>query len=447
MVRSGIRLSSLAALSALAVVATGSAAAGPATDSARSNATVRVSVSSGEAQGAGASRLASVSGTGRYVVFVSDSPNLVRHDTNGVADVFVRDRKRDVTRRVSVNSREVQGHGPSDVSIPAISADGRYVVFASRATNLVRHDTNGVMDVFVRDRKAGTTERVSVSGREVQGNRRSGFDTAAAISANGRYVAFTSLASNLVRKDTNRDTDVFLRDRATGKTHLVSVSTARERGDAESFMPAMSANGRYLAFTSAASNLIRHDTNGEWDVFVRDLTTKKTRRVSVSSTRTESDGQSMSPVFSADGTRIAFTSWARNLVPSDTNHRGDVFVRDLAARTTRLVSVSSTETQGNKVSFSPSMSGNGRYVAFDSLASNLVTGDTNATNDVFVRDLSTGKTRRASVATGGTEANGPAVAPSISFGGSFIAFESTATNLATSDTNGVSDVFLRFIAP
>jgi Tol biopolymer transport system component len=447
MVGSSLRFSSLAALSALAMVA-GSASAGPATasDGARSNATVRVSVSSGEAQGAGASTLASVSATGRYVVFVSDAANLVGHDTNGVADVFVRDRKRDVTRRVSVNSREVQGHGRSDVTTAAISADGRYVVFASRATNLVRHDTNGVADVFVRDRKAGTTERVSVSGREVQGNRRSGVD-GLAISANGRYVAFTSLASNLVRNDTNRDTDVFLRDRATGKTRLVSVSTARERGDAESFMPTVSANGRYVAFTSAASNLIRHDTNGEWDVFVRDLTMKKTRRVSVSSTRTEGDGQSMSPSISADGTRIAFTSWSRNLVPSDTNHRGDVFVRDLTARTTRLVSVSSTERQGNKVSFSPSMSGNGRYVAFDSLASNLVNGDTNSTNDVFVRDLSTGKTRRASVATGGAEGNGPAVAPSISFGGSFIAFESTATNLATGDTNGVSDAFLRFIAP
>jgi Tol biopolymer transport system component len=449
MVRTGARSSCFAAVSILAVIAAGSASAGPpaAHDSARSNATVRMSVSSAEAQGTGASRLASVSATGRYVVFVSDAANLVRGDTNGVADVFVRDRKRDVTRRVSVNSREVQGHGPSNLSIPAISADGRYVVFTSRAANLVRHDTNGVMDVFVRDRKAGTTERVSVSGHEAQGNRRSGFDTAAAISADGRYVAFTSLASNLVRDDTNRSTDVFLRDRAAGKTRLVSVSSAREHADAESFMPAMSASGQYVAFASAATNLVRHDTNGEWDVFVRDFTTKKTRRVSISSTRAEGDGQSMSPSISADGTRVAFTSWSRNLAPGDSNHHGDVFLRDRTAKTTRLVSVSSNEKQGNRVSFSPSISGNGRYVAFESMASNLSTGDTNGTADVFVRDLSAGKTRRASVATGGVQANGASEVPSINFGGAFVVFVSTATNLVTGDTNGVSDVFLRYIAP
>lgn len=435
------------ALSVLAVAAAGATWAAPssASDDARAPSTTRVSESSAGVQGDHASRYPAVSATGRYVVFVSSAANLVAGDTNGVADVFVRDRATGATRRVSVNSRERQGNAASGLGTPAISADGRYVVFTSRASNLVKRDTNGRQDVFVRDRKKGTTERVSVSSREAQGNRRSGDAEAVGISATGRYVVFGSHASNLIRTDTNRREDVFVRDRKAGTTRRVSVSTRHEGGNADSFSPSISADGRYVAFASAATNLALRDTNRRTDVFVRDLSIRRTRRVSISDARVQANNQSATPSISADGRYVAFASWATNLVRGDTNRRLDIFVRDRTAGTTRRASLSTAEHQGNGISLAPSISGNGRYVAFESAATDLIANDTNGTRDVFLRDLRTGTTRRVSVATGGAEGDGHSELPSISQGGSFVVFMSTATNLVTGDTNGAADVFLRYL--
>jgi Tol biopolymer transport system component len=235
--------------------------------------------------------------------------------------------------RIGVEAGGDQGNGESDG--PVLSAAGRFVAFTSRAGNLVPGDTNGRQDVFVRDRQKGTTARVSVGTGDGQGNRES---WEGELSADGRFVAFTSFARNLVPGDTNGFTDVFVRDRQTGTTERVSVG-AGGQGDHESSHPALSADGRFVAFGSFASNLVPGDTNDSWDVFVRDRRTGRTERVSVSTGSGQGRGGSSSPTLSADGRFVAFHSHASNLVPGDTNGRSDVFVHDRQTGRTERTSV------------------------------------------------------------------------------------------------------------
>ena len=401
--------------------------------------TKRVSVDSLGAQGIGDSEGPSISAHGRFVAFYSSAANLVGSDTNGARDVFVRDRKTGRTTRVSVDSHGAQGNG--DSGGPAISADGRFVAFYSDAANLVAGDTNGMTDVFVRDRKTRKTTRVSVNSHGAQTKRQSIVDS---ISAHGRFVTFDSTASNLVGGDTNGVDDVFVRDRKTGKTTRASVDSHGAQANGESFAASISADGRFVAFLSSASNLVGNDTNGARDVFVRDRKTGRTTRVSIDSHGAQGKGASFVPSISANGRFVAFSSVANNLVAGDTNTVSDVFVRDRKTGRTRRVSVDSHGAQGNGDStFTLSISADGRFVAFYSDAANLVAGDGNAAGDVFVRDRKTGKTRRVSVASHGTQGNDTSFAPSISANGRFVAFTSLANNLVAGDTNGASDIFAR----
>src|SRR5216117_509323 len=253
------------------------------------------------------------------------------------------------TERVSVASGgTTEGNDTSLGS--ALSADGRFVAFDSAATDLVAGDTNGVSDVFVHDRQTGTTERVSVASDGAQGNGRSGLVTFAfppALSADGRFVAFVSFATNLVAGDTNGATDVFVHDRQTGTTERVSVASDGTESNAASLGSALSADGRFVAFQSDATNLVAGDTNGATDVFVHDRQTGMTERVSVASGGTEGNGFSAGLALSADGRFVAFHSTATNLVAGDTNGATDVFVHDRQTGTTERVSVDSDGTQGN----------------------------------------------------------------------------------------------------
>jgi len=400
--------------------------------------TVRVSVSSAEGEGNDDSSGASISAESRFVAFQSYATDLVAADNNGVGDVFVRDLLTGDTERVSVSSAELEGNSQS--TSPSISADGRYVAFASYASNLAEGDNNGAYDVFVRDRLAGDTERVSVSSAEAEGNSSSCYPS---ISADGRHVAFHSWASNLVAGDNNGVGDVFVRDRLTGDTERVSVSSAEAEGSGSSCYPSISADGRYVAFQSNASNLVEGDSNGVPDVFVRDRLTGDTERVSVSSAEEEANGDSWTLSISADGRYVAFLSSAANLVEGDNNGTYDVFVRDRLTDDTERVSVSSAEEEANSNSGAASISGDGRYVAFQSNASNLVEGDNNGWSDVFVRDRVAGDTERVTVSSAEAEGNNDSRLPSISADGSRVAFESAATNLVPGDTNGVYDVFVR----
>ncbi len=407
--------------------------------------TVRVSVSSAGAQGNWDSYHPSISADGRYVAFESDASNLVAGDTNGYQDVFVRDRQFGTTERVSVSSSGAQGNSDSGLyDAISISADGRYVAFTSSAGNLVSGDTNYTHDVFVRDRQLGTTERVSVSSSGEQGNSASEFSS---ISADGRYVAFASYASILVSGDTNNTNDIFVRDRLMGTTERVSVTSSGTQGNSDSYLPSISADGRYVAFSSYASNLVSGDTNNYTDEFVRDRLAGTTERVSVSSSGAQGNRDSFYASISADGRYVAFESYASNLVAGDTNGKWDVFVRDRQLGTTERVSVSSSGAQGNSDSgdYGISISADGRYVAFGSYASNLVSGERNGYQDVFVRDRHAGTTERVSISSAGAQGNLESFDASISADGRYVAFASTASNLVAGDTNGYADVFVHQI--
>jgi Tol biopolymer transport system component len=375
------------------VVGTGVAAAATPAAVGSGAVTARVPVGPGGQQANGRSLEPAISADGRFVAFRSGATNLVAGDTNGHWDVFVRDRVAQVTGRVSVGPGGQQANGRSRK--PAISADGRFVTFQSSASNLVAGDTNGHNDVFVRDRVAQVTRRISVGPGGQQANS---FSANPAISAGGRFVAFQSVASNLVAGDTNNANDVFVRDRAAQLTRRVSVGPGGQQANDNSFYPAISAGGRFVAFPSWATNLVAGDSTNECTcVFVRDRMTQQTRLVSVGAGGQQANASSSIPAISAHGRFVAFPSYATNLVAGDTNGAGDVFVRDRVAQQTRRVSVGPAGHQTNNESFYPEVSAGGRFVAFTSDASNLVPGDTNNARDVFVRDRKAHVTRRVSV--------------------------------------------------
>jgi pimeloyl-ACP methyl ester carboxylesterase/archaellum component FlaF (FlaF/FlaG flagellin family) len=450
--------------------------------------TERVSVDSAVQQGNSHSYYPAVSTDGRYVAFVSYASNLVPGDTNSSQDVFVHDRDTDAdgifdepgavsTARVSVDSAGNQGTD-SSTWLGSISGDGRYVAFMSFASNLVPGDTNSIGDVFVHDRDtdadgifdepgAVSTARVNVDSA---GNQAYGSSDWAIVSGDGRYVAFYSYDSNLVPGDTNEVADVFVHDRLTGIPQRVSVDSAGNQGNGESYKPAISADGRFVAFTSAASNLVPGDTNATADIFVRDRDTDadgvfdepgavSTARVSIDSAENQGNAGSDVPAISADGRHVAFTSAASNLAPGDSNNTLDIFVRDRQAGTTERVSVDNSGDQGSDYSGVAAMSADGRYVVFTSHATNLVPGDTNGSDDIFVRDRDTdadgifdepgaASTTRVSVDSAGNQGNSwSSYPPSISANGRYAAFTSGATNLVPGDTNGVYDVFVHDRCP
>ncbi len=412
-------------------------------------ATERVSVDSAGAQANANSGAVSpaVSADGRFVAFMSFASNLVPGDTNGEWDVFLHDRQTGATSRVSVDSAGGQANELSFLS--SMSPDGRYTAFDSGASNLVAGDTNGQADVFLHDRQTGTTERVSVDSAGGQGN---GGSSGAFVSADGRYVAFSSGASNLVPGDTNGVADGFVHDRQTGATTRVSVNSAGVQGNDWSGVEAINADGRHVAVVSDASNLVPGDTNGARDVFVHDRQTGATGRASVDSAGAQGNGWSVSADISADGRVVAFMSGASNLVPGDTNGVWNAFVHDRETGATSRVSVDSGGVQGNDITQYPAISADGRYVAFESVASNLVAGDTKVCGlppfefncaDVFVHDRQTGVTSRVSVDSAGAQGNEGSNYPSISADGRYVAFVSVASNLVPGDTNERSDVFVR----
>lgn len=293
-----------------------------------------------------------------------------------------------------------------------------------------------------------------------------GYSEHPSISSDGRYVAFYSYASDLVAGDGNSTDDIFVRDLQNNTTERISVSEAGTDSNSNSYLTSISADGSCVAFISAASNLVAGDSNGKWDVFVRDRQLGSTDRVSVpdfvyqGTLGSEANNESYAsyftmfcPSISSGGQYVAFASLASNLVLGDTNNRADIFVHDRQSGETVRASVYGSGTDGNDWSMKPSISADGRYVAFISNASNLVAGDTNNNPDVFVRDLLLGETVRVSVAGDGTQGNyfsGAIFYPSdhegnvsISADGRYVVFDSLADNLAPGDTNGTTDIFVR----
>ncbi len=405
-----------------------------------------VSISLAGTTGNGLSDIPQVSANGRYVAFVSLASDLVPGDTNGEQDAFVRDLRTHTTTRISVSSDGAQGDHRVYSNGLSITPDGRYVTFVSLAGNLVPGDTNENWDVFVRDRWTHTTSRVNVSSTGEQGNANSGL-AGASISASGRYVTFESVASTLVPGDVLGTSDIFVRDRWAGTTTRLSVATDGTPANNISTNPVISWNGRYVAYNSYATNLVPGDTNGDYDVFVRDRLADTTTRINLSSTGAQANGRSMGGLaISATGRYVAFTSEASNLVPGDTNNVSDGFVRDRLTGTTTRTSVSSTGAQADRLTtYLQGMSPDGRYIVFYTDATNLVPGDTNDVWDIFRHDRRTGTTIRVSVGPHGEQANGPNAPATVSGDGSVVAFGTKATNLVPgiSDTNNTWDIVVR----
>jgi hypothetical protein len=399
-----------------------------------------------------------ISSDGRYVAFASDSTNLgTVADTNGVRDIFLYDNQNATVRRINLSQQGVQANGASNH--PAISSDGRYVAFASEATNLIVGDTNGFSDIFVVDSITGTIARESVT---TAGGQANGSNFKPSISADGRYVVFESSATNLVSPATAVGvTHLYLRDRTAATTTLVDRATgvAGAVGNGGSLQASISANGRYVAFASDATNLVAGDTNSKRDIFVRDLTAATTIRVSVSTAGTEGNAASRAPSISATGRFIAFGSEASNLVAGDTNAVSDIFVYDRDVNNsgtfdtggnvaTRRVSVSSAGAQAadpsgasfHLGSVNPSISSDGRYVTFASLADNLAVGDSGGqTQNLYLTNAGNGAYATAPaislVGGGGSGATATATV----FGGFVVAV--TITNPGSGYTSAPTVVF------
>jgi len=395
-----------------------------------------------------------ISGDGRMVAFWSVADNLVDLDTNGMADVFIRDRYQGLTRRITMGYDGLQSNGQSWYA-PKISADGNYVTFTSSASNLVPNDTNNMADVFIFDVQANNLSRASIAADGSQANK--GSDSPS-ISADGRFISFTSYADNLVRGslagkgiyvfDRNYENRLFtLSNQVMNSDFQSNIQESYETNRkivAEDILDyqVVSADGRYIAFCSSSNRFVENDTNDSMDVFVYDLHSKEIELVSASPNGTLGNGDSNSPAISADGRFIAFSSSADNLVIDDTNGLRDVFVKDRISGYVWRVSAAANGEQANGVSNNPTISANGRYIAFESAASNLVANDTNDVFDIFVFDMVTGKTERVSLSSSAEQANLGSVNSSISANGRFVAFASWAGNLVKNDTNDAWDIFV-----
>lgn len=399
--------------------------------------TARVSVASNGTQGNGASHYAAVSADGSTIVYSSHASNLVDGDTNEAPDILVFDVATGAKTRVSISSAGAQANGHS--YDPSVSADGSVIAYTSGASNLVSDDTNGAHDVFAFDVDTGTTTRVSVSSDGAQANDGSG---SPAVSADGSTIAYASTASNLVAGDTNGSADVFIFDVATGTTTRVSVASDGSQSNSDSYEPAISADGSRIAYFSPGSNLVTADPVGILHVFAFDIDTVTTIRVSPTAAGSSADCIAIAPTISADGSTIAYSSDCSTLVGGDANGHTDVFVYEFATGTTTLASIARDGTQANSDSVAPAVSADGSRVAYSSHASNLVDGDTNEVGDVFIVELATGTTVRASVASGGTQGNQHSGYPTLTADGSVVVFQSEASNLTGADTNRAEDVFL-----
>lgn len=322
---------------------------------------------------------------------------------------------------------------------PFLSGRGRYIAFSSNASNLVPGDTNNRGDCFVLDQATHLIQRVNITW---DGRQSNDHGLQVRTSEDGRYAVFYTWASNMIPDDKNGWPDVFIRDLFTGDVKRVSVASDGSEGDNGAASFDITPDARFISFASHASNMVDDDTNDRIDVFLHDRQTGVTERVSVSSSGDEGNGQSSQNAINADGRYIAFRSTSDNLIENDWNVRGDVFVRDRLLGTTEVVSVSSSGVLGNGSSGynGVDITPDGRYIAFGSEASNLVPNDTNGQIDVFVHDRWLGTTERVSVGTDGSQDDGDM--PAISDDGRFVAFFSGG-QWDPHDNNGEGDIYVR----
>jgi Tol biopolymer transport system component len=405
---------------------------------ARQGCTIQVPVSKrGEQADFGAST-AHIAAWGGVVVYESAASNLLRAPVPVGARVYAWDRATGSSTLVSV---ALDGTAPGGCSEPRVSADGRLVVYSGYPANIVPGDTNGQPDIFVRDLVAGATTRVNLSDGEAQATQWSAKPT---ISGDGTRVAFVGFSPGLAPGQQGGVIHVFVRDLAAGTTRCASIPAGGGAPDNSSGLarPSLSFDGRFVAFDSEASNLVSGDTNGKSDIFVRDLSTGALVRGSVAHDGAEANGASTTPSLSGDGRYLAFQSAASNLVPGDTNGVRDVFVRDLALGATIRASVDNSGQQAIRGSWSPELSETGRFLVMVS-AARLDLADHDGVPDTFVRDMILQRNEWLSVRPDVEVAGWYNSGGSITADGRHAAFVSLLDNLVPDDAHGGYDVFLR----
>ncbi len=322
---------------------------------------------------------------------------------------------------------------------PAISYYGRFVAFSSFSDRVVPGDSNGVRDIFVHDRQEKRTIRVSIASDGTQGN---GDSRRPSISGDGQLVVFQSSASNLVEGDTNGVDDIFIHDLGTGETRRISTSSTGAEGNGKSDYPVISSDGRFIAFRSAADNLVEGDLNGKPDIFLYERESGKVTLISVSSSGEQGNDFSGAPSISAHGRYIAFRSEATNLHPKGINEDPDILVHDRVTGKTEMVSLSSQGQPYWGNPSNPAISADGRYVVFQSTHEKLVPGYTNWEPDIFLHDRQTGKTTLIPPERGTERQGKPSANPAISANGRFIVFQAPRSKLLSDDAGSKQDVFL-----
>ncbi len=396
----------------------------------------RVSVGAGGVQGDGDTDVTGLSDDGRYVMFRSASTNLTSIvDSNNVADVFIRDRELGTTTLIS---KATTGTAPANAESkePRLSTSGDYVVFHSAATDLVVGDTNGASDVFLWSRASGLIEKVSVGFGGAQANARSELPS---VVRDGRYVAFSSEATNLLATSTvGPTTNIFVRDRTLGTNKRVSIGLAGADPNNNSQTPRMADSGRYVVFVSNASNLVTGDTNAKADVFRYDLQTDTTERVSLGVSNVEGNEDCDRPVISPDGRYVAFLSSASNLTAGDTAGTTDAFFVDMGATPRTILRFGMATAQAAY----PLLSGDGRWLLLTPSPS-FVAADTNNVTDVYSFDTTQPTATPVLISqVGGVVGNGFSYGFGMSTDGKYLAMGTAATNLVTPDVNAKLDTLI-----
>ena len=414
--------------------------------------TTRVSVSTAGVQGNNDSYSPSISGDGSRVAYYSYATNLVSGASNAFANIFFTDVSLKETERVSDDY--LGGISNNGSFFPAISPEGTHIAFQSIASDLVgddpggcrdQPDTNGFSDIFVYNIANNDMDRVSLESEAFSTcDEANGNSYAADIGTNGVDVVYYSYATNLSGADADSEADIFISAQLSGN---FTQRITDSSVNADSFWPDVSDDGEVVAFQSVASNIVG-DSNNVADIFVEENSTVE--RVSVRSNGAQANGGSYTPSLSQDGRYVAFASEATNLVDDDNNSVTDIFVHDRETNITTRVSISSSNIEGNGNSFQPEISGNGRYITFYSYANNLVDNDTNGKADVFMHDRIAGMTVRVSVGSDGiqgdhaTNSAAGAFSPTISDDGDYIAYYSNFENLVPNDSNDENDIFLHY---
>jgi Tol biopolymer transport system component len=386
----------------------------------------------------------SASADGRYVAFASMATNLHPEDTDQSVDVYVKDLHTGAVRLASQNADGVKGDA---LSIrPSISADGQRVAFASAAGNLSPDDADGYFDLYVKDLRSGA---LTVASRTADGTKAAGGVNSAVLSADGSTAAFSSAATNLSPEATDGESHVYVKRLDTGELTLADGGViARPDEQIGASTAALSADGGVVAFVTDAAGLDPADTDRRADVYVRSLTSGEVRLASANAEGVKGALPSTGASLSADGSRVAFETSSGNLVPEDADDNADVYVKDLPSGSLQLASTDALGTKADRTAGYPSLSPDGRYLAFSSDATNLGLPTAPLVHQVYRKDLVTGELLPVSVATGGEPAGDHlSIEPSITGDGAVVAFVSPSTNLAPDGGNRVADVFAKVFLP